>query len=356
VTTDKVLELPPDFRNLSGWELLAKMPVCDGCHARIDHGAQFFRYIEPGYHSNLANAVEQRSALYIRNQHDRRGEAESTPAGFAKLALEQPEFAQCMSKRVARHVFGKHMSGDDMAAVREVFDRDGTYRGMMSAALARYAQQRLAPVSRGPVTPVVAAIPAAVATPGDPDAELALSAPLRELLDEHCSDCHDDGGAGQAVWISSQPEVARSFAVRMLDAVGLERMPPTKERLDAATRRHLVATLAADLWPTAGARDLALAYYAGRLNNVEVHTRGTAMHAVAANVGLPPDPAMHVDRAFAGLGRDRVELTPDFALGVALDAVDSCNKLADAGDIGDCVARGVDLDRILVAPAPSAGW
>jgi hypothetical protein len=54
VTAEQVLGLGvTDLRAGDGWKRLAVMPVCTDCHARLDHGMQFFT----GYPSSFVGVM-----------------------------------------------------------------------------------------------------------------------------------------------------------------------------------------------------------------------------------------------------------------------------------------------------------
>jgi len=343
VTADTVFGLPTDFRApMQGWQLLASMPVCDGCHARLDYSAQFFEGLTAGFHydARISPRAGSTMSMYIHDQFDLRGRGEQTPAGFAELAVSQPEFGACMSQRVAAHVFGQHATADDVASLLEVFKTRPTYRELLTSALVSYAERRLwSGGERGEI---------AHADPADPAAaQLGLGA----LVEQYCSDCHDTGGVAGKVWSSSRALADHRTMIQALDSIGDRRMPPARDPLDPAVRQRFVALLAERIWPDAEARNAALGNYSGRLDNVEVHRRGSTMKIIGALAGVDLDDAIaKISSLYAGHGRDDQEYTPDFALNTVIDGVAAC-KLAGAKDLAGCVARATRLEAILpVAP------
>lgn len=340
VTADTVLQLPTNFRApMQGWQLLASMPVCDGCHARLDYGSQFFEGGTAGFHYDSRNLPRAGStmSMYVHDQFDLRGRGVQTPAGFAELAVSQPEFGACMSKRVAAHVFGRHATADDVASLLEVFKTRPTYRALLTSALVSYAERRLS--SAGERGEVAHADPAAP--------QLGLGA----LVEQYCSDCHSNGDAVEKAWSASRTFADHSAMVQALDSIGDQRMPPAGAPLDPAVRQRFVALLAERIWPDAGARNAALDNYSGRLNNIEVHRRASTMKIIGARAGVDLDDAiMKIDPLYFGNGRDTQEYTPDFALNTVIDGVAAC-KLAGAKDLAACVERATRLDALLpVAP------
>ncbi len=339
VTADTVFRLPTNFRApMQGWQLLASMPVCDGCHARLDYGAQFFEGVTGGFHydSRILPRAGSMMSMYVHDQFDLRGRGEQTPAGFAELAVSQPEFGACMSKRVAAHVFGRHATADEVASLLEVFKTRPTYRALLTSALVSYAERRLWSASeRGEIAH---ADPAA--------SQLGLGA----LVEQYCSDCHDSGAAEKA-WSSSRALADHSAMVQALDSIGDRRMPPPSDPLDPTVKQRFVALLAERIWPDADARNAALDNYSGRLDNVEVHRRASTMKIIGALAGVDLEDAIaKIAPLYAGTGRDTQEYTPDFALNSVMDGVAAC-KRAGAKDLVDCVERATRLDAILpVAP------
>lgn len=340
VSADTVFRLPTNFRApMQGWQLLASMPVCDGCHARLDYGAQFFEGITAGFHydSRFLPHAGSTMSMYIHDQFDLRGHGEQTPAGFAELAVSQPEFGACMSKRVAAHVFGRQATEADVASLLAVFNTRPTYRALLTSALVSYAERRL--------------------WSGDERGERAQADPaasqlgLGALVEQYCSDCHDTGGVAEKPWSSSRALADHAALVQALDSVGDQRMPPASNPLDPSMRERFVALLAEQLWPDGEARNTALDNYGGRLNNVEVHRRASTMKVLAAITGVNLDDAIaKVAPLYAGSGRDTQEYTPDFALNIVIDGVAAC-KLAGTQDLAGCVEQATRLDTILpVAP------
>jgi hypothetical protein len=340
VTADTVFKLPTNFRApMLGWQLLASMPVCDGCHARMDYGAQFFEGTTAGFHYDSRSVPRAGSTMnmYIHDQFDLRGRGEQTPAGFAELAVAQPEFGACMSQRVAAHVFGQHATADDVASLVDVFKTRPTYRALLTSALVSYAERRLwSAAERGEIAH---ADPAA--------SQLGLGA----LVEQYCSDCHDTGGAAEKAWSSNQALADHRAMVQALDSLGDRRMPPARDPLDPAVRQRFVALLAERIWPDAETRNAALDNYSGRLDNVEVHRRDATMKIIGALVGVDLDDAIaKLTSFYAARGRDDQEYTPDFALNTVIDGIAAC-KLAGAKDLAGCVERATHLEAILpVAP------
>ncbi|HEX7837089.1 MAG TPA: hypothetical protein VF469_06470 [Kofleriaceae bacterium] len=346
VTADTVFRLPTNFRApMQGWQLLATMPVCDGCHARLDYGAQFFEGLTAGFHhdARLSPRAGSTMSMYIHDQFDLRGRGDQTPAGFAELAMSQPEFGACMSKRVAAHVFGRRATADDVASLLEVFEARPTYRALLTSALVSYAERRLwSAGERGEI---------AHAGPANPAEPAASQLGLGALVEQYCTDCHGTGDVAENAWSSSRALADHSAMVQALDSIGDRRMPPASGPLDPTVRQRFVALLAERIWPDAEARSAALDNYSGRLDNVEVHRRGSTMKIIGALAGVDLDDAIaKIAPAYSGSGRDAQEYTPDFALNTVIDGVAAC-KLAGAKDLAECVGRVTRLDAILpVAP------
>jgi hypothetical protein len=189
VSTEKIFELGvTDLRQGDGWKKLASMPVCTTCHARLDYGMQFFRpltsdssRITVDYWPGLYHG--QSGALFGNDIHDQRGDGALTPAGFAALAVAQPEFWQCQVKKISEHVFNESASDEDLAAVSATFSRTQSFRAAMRVALLRYAARLPPSLAASSARPLSTTAGSTTATP-DP---IRLSDSLHRTLEEECS-------------------------------------------------------------------------------------------------------------------------------------------------------------------------
>ena len=198
VTTDAILHLDTvDLRVGDGWKKLAAMNICTDCHARLDYGMQFFH----GY-PNSTQGVDFRPSLvlpgkgpfYAKNIKDERGTDDLSPAGFARLATAQPEFGDCMTRRVVDHVFNGTETSDDYDAVHETFTSTHRLKAMLKTAMLRYAKReakdRPSPRSAEARDADSKSVDAAhVVTPSAPG-KIALSPKLQKLIKDDCKECH----------------------------------------------------------------------------------------------------------------------------------------------------------------------
>jgi hypothetical protein len=332
VSTEQVLGLGvTDLRDGDGWKKLAVMPVCTDCHARLDHGMQFFS----AYPSSFVGVIHggstfgkpgpallhTRESLYGRDANDLRGEGPQTPRGFADLAVKQREFARCMVRDVADHVWSGDATPDDRRALLAAFDRDGTLRSVMREALLRFARQA-------------------------PEAPPAPQATLRAELDAHCDGCHASGP--HAFPRDAAPP--RDLLQKMLRQVAFGDMPRAPAEMDAAARRAMVRELVAALWDDEGSRREAARYFDGGLRGMRVHRASAILGMVEQRAGGHDEEA--ASWTFSDADRhDAVELRPSFAATFALAALRAC-KASGAGGraLEACVTRALDVDAAVKTP------
>ncbi len=246
VTTAAVLGLDVvDLRVGDGWKKLAAMNICTECHARLDYGMQFFW----GYPSSTAGVdfrpsmvKKGQGILYGRSIKDVRGTADLTPAGFAKLAVAQPEFGDCMTRRVVDHVFSGTASSRDFEAVHDTFDKTHKIKEMMRTAMLRFASRKDAPARPPEEAPP---------PPTAPDGKVALSPALRKMIKKDCKECHDEDEKLNLM----VPALDRKTLALMLDRVGFGAMPKDTQGIDDAERRAFVTELSRHLFTSPQERD-----------------------------------------------------------------------------------------------------
>jgi hypothetical protein len=320
-----------DLRDGDGWKKLAAMPVCTDCHARLDHGMQFFN----GYPSSFVGVVYApqkpvadgaRGLLYGFGNGDLRGEGPLSPKGFAELAVKQPEFGRCMVRDVADHVWSGDATPYDRRALLQVFEREGTLRGLMREALLRFARR-----------PGAAGVPEPSATP-----------PLRAQLDSHCQSCHDDGA--HAFPRDATPP--RDLLAKMLRQVAFGDMPRPPAELDPAARRALVRKLIATIWEDDASRREATRYFDGGLRGLRAHRGSAILGMIEARAGGHDGDAS--SWTFSDADRhDAVEARPSFVTTFALAALRTCQSAGHRGPALDaCLLRALDVDAALKAPPP----
>lgn len=342
VTTAAVLGLDVvDLREGAGWKQLAGMPICTDCHARLDYGMQFFS----GYPSSTQGidfrpweAATGEGPLYTAGIHDPRGEDDLSPQGFARLALDQPEFAECMARKITDYVFSDSATGEDLDAVLDAFEQTRSFRPTLRVAMLRFAERSL---SDAPSAPTVAT---AVARPtgGAPGPEVALSEPLRAAVDDQCAHCHDGGDAEDLT-----PEtLPRDTAQRMLEQVAWGSMPKTPQGMDEPDRAAFIAEMAALLWPDPAEARVATDFFIGGLRAHPVHDFRPALAAVAARAGTDARPYLRAVENSAD--RPSQRYSPGFAASTAVVALKQCRKEHDEGPaLRACVEKATAPEALV---------
>ncbi len=344
VTTESVLNLDVvDLRVGDGWKQLASMPICTDCHARLDYGMQFFW----GYPSSTMGVdfrpslvIKGKGKLYNENIDDVRGEDDLTPAGFARLAVAQPEFGACMTRKVTDHVFGGSDRPDDYGAVHDAFEETHRIKDMLRVAMKRYAERELQPSPAPAAPPSVALASAAANSTVDGSAPIAgadvpISKALRRMLDNDCMQCHDEGDA----FDFNGDAFPRVTLLRMIDKVGFFAMPLGTEKLSDESRRRFVNEVARHLYVDDQERDIAASFFANGMRAHSAHRIRAAMESVSAATGAegrtytPSTIETAVQKAY-------VRYTPGVGLAAAVSAVASCKsaKLEGAA-LQSCIER-----------------
>jgi len=354
VSTGAVLDLArtaASVRAGEGWQQLANRPVCETCHARLDYSMQFFSGfpdVRTAGHYMPDRQKAGRGKIFNRDARDERGEGELTPSQFARMAVQQPEFASCLVQRVGEHVFNHRESGGDRQALQEAFARSGTLRAVMKEALLRYARGY---AERGSSTTAPAVLQTAATEAGE---RIALRGQLRSLVREHCESCHS-GGEPEL----GQEELSRELVRKMLGSVASGRMPESPETLDPAVRRTLVAELVAALWSGPAERRRAFDYFSGAMRALPVHHAGRAVELVRERAGG----GVRYDWPLIEkwIQEDLTQYTPGFATIVALEALRTCKARGLSGEALDqCLEYASDPEPLInglhqgnAGPAPA---
>jgi cytochrome c553 len=321
-----------DLRVGDGWKQLAQMPVCTDCHARLDHGMQFFRGYPSAY--NGVDFEPERSLvgggpLYASSIDDHRGEGPLTPQGFAQLATAQDEFGQCMSQRVLEHVFHGGETAGDALAVRARFVADGSLRGMMAAALKRYAR------AQRDRRPMASSTVAAAAADGE---NAGIGPGLRAALDAQCVACHADDPALPDL---SADHLPRALVQRAADRVASGLMPPAPDTLDAPRRRALTSLLIDAGWSTPASREAARHHFIHGGRGAPVHEPYAALGGVAKRAGQRAASGWLLMESFVSPASNTV--TPGWASTVGLEALAACRRQAqDEGALEGCLTEATD--------------
>jgi hypothetical protein len=334
VSTAQVLGLGvTDLRDGAGWKQLAAMPVCTSCHARLDYGMQFFA----GFPSSFVGLVfrghaEGRGPLYAKDIADPRGEAELTPRAFADLATKQPEFARCMARDVAEHVFGDGAAPDDARAIEAAFAKKATLKAALFEALVRYAKRatRAAHASS-------TAWPVEREGEIDANGRIVPSGPLRALLDKHCGGCHRDSERA----FVRDAALDRAKVLDMLEQVAFRAMP--KDGMRTVDRQRMVRGLVAALWKDEPSRRKATRYFGG-MSGLPVERESTMLRVVDRRAGshddaIAPFAIIESDR------QDSARLATSVVLSLGLAALEECKAAGRTGVTLDaCVARAAEIE------------
>jgi hypothetical protein len=319
VTTEGVLGLGTvDLRVGDGWKQLASMNICTDCHARLDYGMQFFW----GYPSSTQGidfrpsmAIKGSGPLYGNNINEPRGSAELTPNGFAKLATSQPEFGDCMTRKVVDHVFNGANTAKDFAAVRDAFDETHKIKAMLKVAMQRYAKQALAKPA-ATTEPAAAEAATTVAAAGG---KVPLSPALQKMIKRDCKECHD----ADDQFVLTVPELDHRTVQLMIDKVGFGSMPKTTEGLDDGDRRAFVAELAAHLYPPGTARESATAFFSDGMRAKPVHKFVSAMQSVTARAN-GDSKSFRPSSIETSVPQSLMSYTPGIAISAAVTALRAC--------------------------------
>jgi hypothetical protein len=315
VTTAEFLSLEAkDLRAGGGWEELAHRKVCEECHARLDFGMQFFsQYSDVRKHLHylpLIGPVTQ-GDLYGLGIQDLRGRATRSPHGFAVFVTGQPEFGECMTRKVLDHVLGSARTPNETRQVHDAFRAGGTLRPMMRAALLAYARRpQPGPPTPPPLDAPVAALPNC--------SQRAISPALRTALDGHCSECHT-GGDHDLDGRCFPTEALRT----MMDRVGRGVMPKRPAELSPQETQNLLALFAQHLGQTPQERESLYAFETEALRAMRVATPEAAIAAARSHAGLAEKETFSLVTPGTNMVNS-YRLSPGYALGVGLEMLKLC--------------------------------
>ena len=331
VTTEQVLGLgATDLRDGDGWKKLAVMPVCTECHARLDHGMQFFRgypstYVGVVYDAHAAGdgPAGARGSLYGQGANDLRGEAPLSPRGFAGLAVKQREFSRCMVRDVTDHVFNGKISAEDRTALLAVFEQQGTLRAVMREALLRFARHGTE-----------------VGVPAAPETSLPAQ------VEAHCHGCHAAGRTR----LPADGAFSRKILQKMLRQVAFGDMPRPPVDMDPEARRSMVQAMIAALWHDDASREAAHRYFDGAARGLPAHRGSAVLGLVESRAGGHDEEAS--EWTFSDADRhDAVEMRPSFVITFALAALRTCQAAGHRGQALDrCVSRALDVEAAAKVP------
>jgi hypothetical protein len=351
VGVDAILEVKgKDLRLGDGWRELAGRPICTNCHARLDYGLQFFL----GYRTPIRavdfiplDHLPGKGPLYAEDITDPIGQNELTPRGFAELVTKQDRFASCMVRRVREHVFGDDALPEDTSALLATFKAKNTLRSLMRVALERFAARQMALIEEDaaptPALPVAPALDASA--PAAHDTVMATVSPaLRDQLDAHCVECHDDREPKMRA-----ADLPRSVAREMLTQVAFFGMPKTAVGLAPDARKAIVRELVSAIWTKPDERAEATRYFDTGFRPPAVHrilpmlgsilTQSQRKDARPLSVGFPVE--MEVSQ-------DLNRFTPGVAALAAFEALHACRSASADGETSDqCFERITSPDALI---------
>lgn len=344
VTTEAVLGLDVvDLRVGDGWKQLASMKVCTDCHARLDYGMQFFHgwpSSTQGVDFQVKDHLSSKGGFYSSNIKDLRGEGDLNPRAFAQLAVAQPEFGDCMSRRVADHVFNGSHRPDDIAAIKKTFAEKHTLRSMLRTALVRYASAVLQ--GRAPEAAVAPSSADLAAAPRDA-AVVKVPASLRRRIDNTCMECHDVGDT----FDFNGDELPRQTLAHMLEQVGFGLMPKTAEGLPASERQAIVRELATVLFDDTAERQVAIEWFGSAFRPHAVHRFRSAMDSVAARAGAK-SASLSIRAVETAVEQAQMVYSPTMAVSSGLTALKTCRSaFKSETEVQRCVEKASAPEAIV---------
>lgn len=326
-----------NLRDGDGWQKLAAMPFCTGCHARLDYGMQFFTGYPSSYQGAfaLADKVQNKSGpFYGDDIDDERGRRPRTPHDFGELIVSQPEFAQCAIDRVANHVFSRRATPADIDALREDFAAHGTIKSLMRTALRRYAaswSEQAPALPPASVDSAVKPTQSLATAPAATDDTVAVNTQLRGRLDDHCISCHDGSEEqGAPTFDLTRDSYPRTVIQNLLHHVAWQNMPKD-EPLAVPTRVAFTRELIELLWPPGTERETASAYYL-RANALPSHRATTVART------FPEAAKLRLTIEY-GVKPSLAQLSPGLLSSLAVAALRTC---ATSADRDACLAQFTD--------------
>jgi hypothetical protein len=326
------------------------MDVCTNCHARLDYGMQFFR----GYPSSVDgidfrpdNALSGTGPLYGQHIGDPRGVDELSPRGFARLLVSQPEFGECMARKVTDHVFGIQATPDDHDAVLLAFQDEHTFKAMMRTALQRLVssrQQEALPLRDAAPPPQAEPSSAELAEASEPlpPGQVELPPELARAINNHCAHCHD--GIDQLDL--STPSLDRHRLIQMADHVAFGLMPPRPNNFDDQDRTRFLEQVVHAIWSEPEARTEALAFFQTGQRAHAVHGFQGASTVVAAEAGADQPMALRNLQQIVGPA-ERV-YSPGMAAELGIIGLRACQDQWLQGDALEACVRQATAPSMVI--------
>ncbi len=363
-TTEKIFEVSEN-PNLAfthdSWERLANTEVCTKCHARLDYGFQFFMGYPDGRATShiIPDLVrEGEGPMYGRDNEDFRGNARLTPASFARLAVEQPEFASCMASQISNYVLGPEAPLEAHKEVLTAFKKNGEFRKTLGTALRLYTKLYATRAGQpSGVTPSTEAAADPLVAKNRPES-ISPSPELRGMLEDQCMGCHDDeniefdtvaNSYGLAVFLGGET-LGRTLGIRILDQVAYGNMP-RGTTLSKYDRERFVSMLIEQLWPAGEARRGATEYYLGQMRALSGHQFGVALQATRDGSGqgeASEDSLIEWGALEGSLYADQNTLAPGYLAIMALESAQDCRQTAgeDEKAFSSCLQKVLQLGKL----------
>jgi len=169
-----------------------------------------------------------------------------------------------------------------------------------------------------------------------------LSRPLVDLLDRHCTHCHEEGRLGFLGELDQRPALDRDRVLSMLTFTAFEVMPRGRHRLSTPQRRLMLLEMIRALGFTGQAQMNARAYFLGDgFRGSPVHAADASRDAVAQVAGA------RRDRPWAWVVENEIEgslqtVTPGFIMQIAQAAAQACRAVDEPAARQACLERALD--------------
>jgi hypothetical protein len=102
-----------------GQSPMRRQPGCRGCHAPMDSAAAFLTGMGTTLFGQYLTGLPATGQLYVKGDTDLRGEG-SGYEGLSRLAIGQPEFAECAVRRNFELLLGRGVATTDQDALAEL--------------------------------------------------------------------------------------------------------------------------------------------------------------------------------------------------------------------------------------------
>jgi len=311
--------------NGESWQRLTVMPVCTGCHARLDYGAQFFKgypFNQQHVYFSPEDQLNTPGPFYGDDIRDLRAHGPRTPQGWAEIAVEQPEFKSCMVKHVEDYVMGNHGTAADARAIGKAFQSRRRIDDAVKAALLRYATNYI------DSHPTEGTKPQAVAKE-DPLAlkPTQISTELATVYQEHCLHCHS-GQKAAAGFSLDKSRFATVESVKILSQVAYGTMPREAPTWTAKDQRRVVELLIHQLWSSPEDRVEARRYFINWMSrSLPVMPLGLVNGLVKGKTGVAS--VSNINLLEGSLDGDLLQYSPGISSAVAVKAFTACKEKVD---------------------------